>query len=465
MRVKTTVVCLPVTDLQRSLGFYRAFLERDDAKADGDTIVLELPNLSLFLMQRDGFEAYSRVPAAPRCCRAPTRRRQQLRGRDPRGRTALNGPRPAAATPDNWRSTRPGAVIGYATDPTDTCGNRLSAPGIAHGPRGCGRIDGATGVDALKLLGLFVATLAEIVGCYLPYLWLKLAPAWLPARAEPGRFVWLPRCTARRRARTRRTAGVHLRGAGVAVAGTRCVERHRLDRRGRVPARPGSSCWGRRPDPRKGRALQARAAPSTGGNMAARIRSLVACACRRRRAQHPLLRRPGPSRRAHGAAGRHRAGLGLARKRGGAADAGQASAPVDPSAQAVLFYLYVDDVRHRTPRWRLDTRPPDPASAAHAGRRVQARGSRRLCLCRRRRRRQQSLTAGHRRRPAAAAPAARRPRSNDANDTTQYDAALRAPRNANRWLEIDAGPKARPTRSGMAIRSGSWTTTRSSATA
>lgn len=60
MRVKTTVVCLPVTDLQRSLGFYRAFLERDDAKADGDTIVLELPNLSLFLMQRDGFEAYSR---------------------------------------------------------------------------------------------------------------------------------------------------------------------------------------------------------------------------------------------------------------------------------------------------------------------------------------------------------------------------------------------------------------------
>jgi small multidrug resistance family-3 protein len=46
-----------------------------------------------------------------------------------------------------------------------------------------------------KTFGLFVATaIAEIVGCYLPYLWLrKDAPAWvlLPAAASLALFVWL----------------------------------------------------------------------------------------------------------------------------------------------------------------------------------------------------------------------------------------------------------------------------------
>ena len=47
----------------------------------------------------------------------------------------------------------------------------------------------------LKTLLLFVATaLAEIVGCYLPYLWLKKgASAWLlvPGAASLVLFVWL----------------------------------------------------------------------------------------------------------------------------------------------------------------------------------------------------------------------------------------------------------------------------------
>jgi len=47
----------------------------------------------------------------------------------------------------------------------------------------------------LKTFGLFVATaIAEIIGCYLPYLWLKKgAPAWvlLPAVASLAIFVWL----------------------------------------------------------------------------------------------------------------------------------------------------------------------------------------------------------------------------------------------------------------------------------
>lgn len=50
-------------------------------------------------------------------------------------------------------------------------------------------------MDLLKTLGLFVVTaLAEIVGCYLPYLWLKQdRSAWLliPAAASLALFAWL----------------------------------------------------------------------------------------------------------------------------------------------------------------------------------------------------------------------------------------------------------------------------------
>ncbi|MBR9814607.1 YnfA family protein, partial [bacterium] len=49
--------------------------------------------------------------------------------------------------------------------------------------------------ESLKLLSLFVATaLAEIIGCYLPYLWLRRdASVWLlvPAAASLVLFVWL----------------------------------------------------------------------------------------------------------------------------------------------------------------------------------------------------------------------------------------------------------------------------------
>jgi small multidrug resistance family-3 protein len=47
----------------------------------------------------------------------------------------------------------------------------------------------------LTAFGLFVATaVAEIVGCYLPYLWLrKAAPVWvlIPAALSLALFVWL----------------------------------------------------------------------------------------------------------------------------------------------------------------------------------------------------------------------------------------------------------------------------------
>jgi small multidrug resistance family-3 protein len=50
-------------------------------------------------------------------------------------------------------------------------------------------------MEIIKLFGLFVFTaLAEIIGCYLPYLWLKQdKSAWLllPAVLSLGVFVWL----------------------------------------------------------------------------------------------------------------------------------------------------------------------------------------------------------------------------------------------------------------------------------
>jgi small multidrug resistance family-3 protein len=50
-------------------------------------------------------------------------------------------------------------------------------------------------MEILKTLGLFILTaIAEIVGCYLPYLWLRQArSAWLllPAAVSLAVFAWL----------------------------------------------------------------------------------------------------------------------------------------------------------------------------------------------------------------------------------------------------------------------------------
>ena len=50
-------------------------------------------------------------------------------------------------------------------------------------------------MEILKILGLFILTaLAEIIGCYLPYLWLKHGQSiWLllPAAVSLAVFVWL----------------------------------------------------------------------------------------------------------------------------------------------------------------------------------------------------------------------------------------------------------------------------------
>lgn len=59
MKIRTTIVCLPVRDPERTLGFYKNALGFSDAQIDEGIVALELPNLSLFLMEKDAFEDYS----------------------------------------------------------------------------------------------------------------------------------------------------------------------------------------------------------------------------------------------------------------------------------------------------------------------------------------------------------------------------------------------------------------------
>lgn len=59
MRIRTTVVCLPVRNAAATAAFYKNALGFN-VQLEAGMVTLELPNLTLFLMERDAFEAYSR---------------------------------------------------------------------------------------------------------------------------------------------------------------------------------------------------------------------------------------------------------------------------------------------------------------------------------------------------------------------------------------------------------------------
>jgi predicted lactoylglutathione lyase len=59
MKIKTTVLCLPVTELEKTLGFYKGVFGFSDAKIEEGIIALEFPNLSIFLMEKASYESYS----------------------------------------------------------------------------------------------------------------------------------------------------------------------------------------------------------------------------------------------------------------------------------------------------------------------------------------------------------------------------------------------------------------------
>lgn len=60
MKIKTTVVCLPVQNLDQTLIFYKNVFGLSDLTVDEGIITLELPSLSLFLMEKEAFELYSK---------------------------------------------------------------------------------------------------------------------------------------------------------------------------------------------------------------------------------------------------------------------------------------------------------------------------------------------------------------------------------------------------------------------
>src|ERR1700754_1161906 len=75
MRPTTVIVSLPVTDLDRSLRFYRDGLHLPTPGIDEYMIAFELPNLSLFLIESSQYTAYTKragvqvhnAPAAGAC--------------------------------------------------------------------------------------------------------------------------------------------------------------------------------------------------------------------------------------------------------------------------------------------------------------------------------------------------------------------------------------------------------------
>ena len=119
MQPATVVVSLPVTDLGRSLAFYRDGLGLPTADVDESIVAFELPNLSLFLIEAGEYARYidragvaaSSAPAPGACvisCAIGTRAEVD----DALASAAAAGgsaPRPAA--------DHDGSYMGYFTDP------------------------------------------------------------------------------------------------------------------------------------------------------------------------------------------------------------------------------------------------------------------------------------------------------------------------------------------------------------
>ncbi|GAB3764167.1 VOC family protein [Microlunatus parietis] len=119
MKPATVIVALPVTDLDRTLRFYREGLGVETSDIDGGMIVIELPNLSLFLMDVREYATYadrvgpaaSATPAPGACmfsCAIGTRAEvdQTLAGAERAG-GSIPGP---AGESD-------GGYMGYVSDP------------------------------------------------------------------------------------------------------------------------------------------------------------------------------------------------------------------------------------------------------------------------------------------------------------------------------------------------------------
>lgn len=61
MRPKNTVISLPVSNIPASLEFYKSVVQIDIASVDEKIISIELPKLSLFLIEQQEFNSYSKI--------------------------------------------------------------------------------------------------------------------------------------------------------------------------------------------------------------------------------------------------------------------------------------------------------------------------------------------------------------------------------------------------------------------
>lgn len=59
MKIRAIVLCYPVQDLDKTLTFYQNIFGLPDIQIAEGIIAVELPQLSLFLMEKSAFEAYS----------------------------------------------------------------------------------------------------------------------------------------------------------------------------------------------------------------------------------------------------------------------------------------------------------------------------------------------------------------------------------------------------------------------
>ena len=121
MKIRATVLCLPVTDLQKTLDFYKGVFGFSDAQIDGDMLALELPSLSLFLITKESYESYTKkanrralmpgvsAPAVMSCAVETKEDVDQALGR-----TAVHGGTSAGPAAIDTTS---GGYTGYVTDP------------------------------------------------------------------------------------------------------------------------------------------------------------------------------------------------------------------------------------------------------------------------------------------------------------------------------------------------------------
>ncbi|QZY52374.1 VOC family protein [Leucobacter tenebrionis] len=58
-KIVGTVVCLPVRDLTAASDFYRAVFDLPELEIGEGMVVVEIPGLSLFLIEEQAFETYS----------------------------------------------------------------------------------------------------------------------------------------------------------------------------------------------------------------------------------------------------------------------------------------------------------------------------------------------------------------------------------------------------------------------